>query len=655
MEISPLQKSLAKEQCNAAKGLLVKVYAKVKTETADYGLQKHDAMISANDQCPKTVHPNLWEHAKLNMEYGLYRVNRIEAPKSRNEDSRYDVKPGDIFQIRGNDLANMTLVYDGSGWIVMDVLTTSEVAYAVWTEIVQKYLNAKPVTAVIYSHTHVDHYGGVSGLSQFFDKGKCKIYAPEGFKEHAVSENIYVGTAMSRRGMYQYGTNLDVGVTGHVDCGLGTRLSMGTNSIIEPDIYVSGTKNTKVKIGKIELEFQYTPGTEAPVEMNVYIKNSNVLFIAENCCGTLHNTLTPRGAQVRDPLAWANYLDQTLTRFPSVETICSSHNWPRFGKQECKRYLELQMDMYRFINNATLHLVNLGYTIHEVGRILEDNAPRTITLDWCCRGFYGTYNHNAKAVYQKYIGWYDGNPAHLNPLLPTDRANKYVNAFGAENILKAADKAAADADSIAWAVELYDYLLNADTGVDKVLERAKKGYANALRKLGYESEAATWRNMYLTAAQEVEHDFSIPESSQRYLHFAAETIQAMSLDMILQFMSIMLKFNQPYADPKLLLAVNIEEENAKAYAVVWHRNNILHYRIITEEGDMKNYNGVAEYTVKCTKLDFFKAFIELDIDLLKKMNIQRSSANVIEPSVFFPNKFTRFALDFPIVTRRDAF
>jgi len=666
MEIKDnLKNSLEREQGNATIGLLEKVYAEL--PPPGYNLIMHKQMISENTTCPDTVQENLWEHAKLNMLYGLYRVNGAIYNEQPKNAPYYAVKTGDVFQIRGSDLANMTLVFDSKGWIVMDVLTSSGVAEEAWREIVQKYLNDKPITAVIYSHTHVDHYGGVGGLKEFF-ADNCKIYAPKGFTEHAVSENIYVGTAMRRRGMYQYGSYLEPGVNGHVDCGLGTLLSTGKSSIIKPDIFVSDTENTTAVFNRgtcdeLMLQFQYTPGTEAPAEMNVYIAESNVLFIAENCCGTLHNILTPRGAQVRDPLAWANYLDQTLQMFPDVESLCSSHNWPRFRNEEYKSYIELQMDMYRFINNATLHLANRGYTINEVGRILEKHVPQAIDDDWCCRGFYGTYNHNAKAVYQRYIGWYDGNPAHLNQLMPTERANRYVGTFKAENILHAAnaakDKAIVnkDTDSAAWAVELYDHLLNADKGVsDDIMDEVRAEYAKALQMLGYASEAATWRNMYLTAAQEVEDkDGFAPFPHEKYLNFEDETIKAMSLDMILQYMSIMLNFKQPITGSCLLLAVSLDDDQNEEYAAVWYRNNILYYRIVGQE-DISNYNDDAVYTVKCSKLDFFKAFIEHNKSLLDQMVTAKSGDDVIAPSDFFTDdNFTRFTTDFPIMTRRDPF
>lgn len=338
-----LKDSLEKEQANSKKGLL---QSKLISITGCCELDKYD-FLYAEGQAPDTVHPNLWEQAKLNLQYGLYRVNNIVENEERGADGQYALHAGDVFQIRGYDISNMTLVYDGSGWIVMDVLTTITIAGVVWQEVVQTYLSASaPIHMVIYSHSHVDHYGGIGGLKPYFAKEGVQILAPEGFMEHAVSENVYAGTAMSRRAVYQMGGTLQPGRAGHVDCGLGKMTTQGGNSIIEP---------TK------EIGF--------------------------------------------DDYGGKKYYEATCGQVP------------------------LQRDMYRYVNNATLHLVNLAYTIDEVGRMVSDEdgtmpLPEEFANEWCSHGYYGTYNHDAKAVYQRYIGWYDGNPAHLNRHKPVERATR---------------------------------------------------------------------------------------------------------------------------------------------------------------------------------------------------------------------------------------
>ena len=521
-----LQTSLAKEQGFASKGLLKRIACNI---DGSFRIDQYD-FLNRNSLQPSTVHPALWEQARLNMNYGLYLVNRAdEVTQELADNTPYDdIRTGDVFQIRGFDLANMTLVYDGSGWIVLDVLTTTETASAAWENVVKVYLKDAPLNTVVYSHSHVDHYGGIGGLPV---TEATVILAPEGFTRYAVSENIYAGTAMSRRAAYQYGTSLTPGEEGQVDCGLGKIVAKGINTILAPTCeigfadYDEGCNYHTANSVDVIMQLQFTPGTEAPAEMNVYLPAQQVLFIAENCAGTLHNALTPRGAQVRDLLAWAGFLDQTLVTFPEMTTLCSAHNWPRQGNDECIRFIEIQRDMYRYINNATLHLVNLGYTIDEVGRMVsgEDSnltdddgnvipdpatslaIPGVFADEWCCHGFYGTFNHNAKAVYQRYIGWYDGNPSHLNRHTPAGRANRYVKAFGAVTVNTAAQNAS-DNEDYAWAAELYDYLLYADPVLLKEtdMDTVRKEYADTLRQLGYQSEAASWRNMYLTAAAEIE-------------------------------------------------------------------------------------------------------------------------------------------------------
>lgn len=598
----------------------------------------------------------MWEQAKLNMNVGLYRVNRTE-DTSRDKAERFRVEAGDVFQIRGFDLANMTLLYDGEAWIIMDALTVSQTAAKAWNLIVQKHLLDKPISAVIYSHSHVDHYGGVGGLKPYF-RGDCEILAPEGFTEHAVSENVYAGTAMGRRSVYQYGNKLPVNTTGQIDSGIGKVTAKGEKSLIAPTeeltfgMYSDG-KYIEKQIGKIAMRFQLTPGTEAPAEMNVYLPAQKLLFIAENCTATLHNALTPRGAQVRDLLAWANYLDQTLVSFPGVEVVCCAHTWPHFGAADCTRFIELQRDMYRYIHNATLHLINQGYTIDEVGRMLGEAdgcpLPRDYADAWCCHGFYGTINHNAKAVYQRYIGWYDGNPAHLNQHTPVDRATRYIQAFGAEKIKAAATPALMSGD-YPWAAELLHNIMYADRTIapieDSVFLMAQAMYANALQQMGYQSEAATWRNMYLTAALEVE-EIGSPRPQPTYLGFGDDMIQAMSLEMILQYMGIQLD-NRRVEQTRYTCEINVTVSNKNGeyeHAIAKVGRGILHYRIVSSTEQYDN----AEIDIKSAKLEFFRAFVDHDENALRR--IFSEEANRLKAEEFI-GYLTRFDVNFPIMTPR---
>lgn len=703
-----LADSLLLEQANAKQGFLcaVKVDTRLKDGSQVYFLSDYDFLNQHEGKAPSTVHENLWEQAKLNMNYGLFLVSPEKEDGQDKliplkEGETYSVKTGDVFQIRGYDLASMTLVYDGSGWIVMDVLTTSEQAKAVWEKIVKKYFDLSDekskINTVIYSHSHVDHYGGIGGLKEYFKKNDSNendavLLAPEGFTRYAVSENIYAGTAMKRRAIYQYGSNLPIGAEGCVDCGLGKAVSRGTSTILLPthevgmNNYLEGQKycaynaTTRTILPKdwkagaspddLILQLQYTPGTEAPAEMNVYLPAQKILFIAENCAGTLHNTLTPRGAEVRDPLAWANFLDETLLTFSDLETVCSAHNWPHFGREDSVHFIEIQRDMYRYINNATLHLVNLGYTIDEVGRMIsgEDGSmplPEDFAGEWCCHGFYGTYNHDAKAVYQRYMGWYDGNPAHLNRHKPSDRATKYVKAFSESGGLPASAQKALEDKDYEWAAELYDYILNADSTVvsDDQLANAKTGYETALKQMGYRSESPSWRNMYLTAAQEVSAYCRSCENAGEipYLAFENDTVNAMTLEMILQYMGIMLDskaFAKAYPSAPLTMqfitggredAAGTDTKAEYAKVTVNARRGVLDYRIMQEEEPeeafMIHING--------SKLSIFRAFVDHETEKLKEViqdADERSTARC-----FITDCLTRFPLNFPIMTPRNTY
>lgn len=703
-----LADSLLLEQANAKQGFLcaVKVDTRLEDGSQVYFLSDYDFLNQHEGKAPSTVHENLWEQAKLNMNYGLFLVSPKKEDGQDNliplkEGETYSVKTGDVFQIRGYDLASMTLVYDGSGWIVMDVLTTSEQAKAVWEKIVKKYFDLSDekskINTVIYSHSHVDHYGGIGGLKEYFKKNDSNendavLLAPEGFTRYAVSENIYAGTAMKRRAIYQYGSNLPIGAEGCVDCGLGKAVSRGTSTILLPthevgmNNYLEGQKycaynaTTRTILPKdwkagaspddLILQLQYTPGTEAPAEMNVYLPAQKILFIAENCAGTLHNTLTPRGAEVRDPLAWANFLNETLLTFSDLETVCSAHNWPHFGREDSVHFIEIQRDMYRYIHNATLHLVNLGYTIDEVGRMIsgEDGSmplPEDFAGEWCCHGFYGTYNHDAKAVYQRYMGWYDGNPAHLNRHKPSDRATKYVKAFSESGGLLASAKRALEDKDYEWAAELYDYILNADSAVvsDDQLANAITDYEAALKQMGYRSESPSWRNMYLTAAQEISTYCRSCENAGEipYLAFENDTVNAMTLEMILQYMGIMLDskaFAKEYPSAPLTMqfiaggredaaGTDIKAEYAKV--TVNARRGVLDYRIMQEEEPeeafMIHING--------SKLSIFRAFVDHETDKLEEViqdTEERSTARC-----FITDCLTRFPLNFPIMTPRNTY
>lgn len=348
-------------------------------------------------ESPDTANPSLWRHTQMNHIYGLFEVT------------------DGIYQVRGYDMSNITFVRGDSGWIVFDPLMTVECAQAA-KALVDEELGELPVRAVIYSHSHVDHFGGVCGIVDEEDvaSGAVTIIAPEGFEEHAVSENVYAGTAMGRRAAYQYGTTLEPGETGSLAIGIGMGQSQGTVSYISPTDTITETGETRT-IDGVTMEFQMTPGTEAPAEMNTWIAEKNALWMAENCTGTLHNLYTLRGAEVRDGNAWAGYIMEALGRYgDNVEVVFQSHNWPHWGNDVIKEYMTNTAAVYKFINDQTLFYLNQGYTDTEIVDMIE--LPEELAKVWYTRQYYGTLTHNVKAVYQKYMGWYDANPVHLDEL-----------------------------------------------------------------------------------------------------------------------------------------------------------------------------------------------------------------------------------------------
>jgi alkyl sulfatase BDS1-like metallo-beta-lactamase superfamily hydrolase len=468
--------------------------------------------LAAQDR-PDSVNPSLWRLAQLNAHAGLFEV----APR--------------LYQVRGLDLANMTLIEGDDGLIIIDPLTTAETARAA-LQLYYQNRPRKPVVAVIYSHSHTDHFGGVRGVIDEADvkAGKVKVFAPSGFMEHVMSENVYAGNAMSRRAQYQFGLYLPRGAQGQVDTGIGKALATGGSiTLIEPSDLISKPYETRTVAG-IELEFQLTPGTEAPAEMNLYLPQFKALGIAENASQTMHNILTPRGAQVRDAKAWSQYLDASLTRYgDKTEVLFGQHNWPTWGAEQVRTLIADQRDMYAFLNDRTLHLLNQGLTPMEIAQNMQ-TLPGELAKKWYTRGYYGSLSHNARAVYQRYMGFYDGNPANLNPLPPVESAQHYVEAMGGGEAVLAKVRAAMDKGEYRWAVQLGNQLLFAQP--DNA--RARSVQAEAMEQLGYQSENATWRNMYLTGAMELRN--GVP--SQAGSSVSVDMVRALTADMFFDYMAV---------------------------------------------------------------------------------------------------------------------
>lgn len=478
---------------------------KVVFNTASYDFLKGPAPESAN--------PSLWRQAQLITKHGLFKVSER------------------IYQVRGFDVSTVSFIVTDKGYIVVDPLTTAEVAKAA-LGLVKKHVGDKPVVAVIYSHSHGDHFGGVAGVTSEDDvkAGRTKIIAPEGFMEHTVSENIIAGPAMTRRARFQFGITLPRGPEGEMTSGLGPGLSTGQISLIAPTDIISKT-GQQMTIDGVTLTFQVTPGTEAPAEMNFYLPQMRAVFMAENANANMHNILPARGALVRDAKAWADYLTESIRLYADKSDVMfAAHGIPRFGKDVIADFLSKHRDAYKYLHDQTVRLMNNGLTGSEIAEQLE--LPPVLAHEWYNRGYYGTMSHNSKAVYQRYMGWYDANPASLNALPPVAAAKHYVDAIGGADAVIAKADTAQKAGEYRWAAMLLNHVIFADDSNTK----AKSMLADIYTQLGYRAEAGTWRNIYLTGAQELRHGV-VDTGLQR---ISLSLVRATPTDMMLDFAAVRL-------------------------------------------------------------------------------------------------------------------
>ncbi len=493
-----------------------------------YGFTEGDA--------PDTVNPSLWRQAKLNRVHGLFEVT------------------DGIYQVRGYDLSNISFVRGETGWIVLDPLITIEAARAALA-LVNKTLGERPVTAVIYSHSHADHFGGVRGVAtrEDVEAGRVRIVAPDGFMHHAVSENILAGNVMTRRAAYMFGRLLPAGEKGRVDAGLGKTTSIGRVSIIEPTDVIAETGAT-LTIDGIEIVFQNTPNAEAPAEMMFYFPHRKAFYAAEEANAVLHNLYTLRGAQVRNGGDWAGWLDEAIDLFGGeFEVVFGGHHWPRWGREEGVAYLASQRDLYKFIHDQTLHLANLGLTPLEIAEELE--LPDALGKEWFNRGYYGTVSHNSKATYQLYLGFFDGNPANLNPHPPAEAGRRYVElAGGADALLANARRAYARGD-YRWVAEVVKHLVFAQPGN----KAARWLEADALEQLGYQAESGPWRNFYLTGAQELRRTSSeIGRATSTAT--SPDILTGMSSDMFFDYLAVGLD-GQKAADADMTIELEFADRD----------------------------------------------------------------------------------------------
>jgi len=508
---------------------------------------------------PQTANPSLWRQAQILTKHGLFKVMDR------------------IYQVRGFDVSTVSFIDADAGWIVVDPLTTVEPARAA-LELVNAHVARKPVLAVIYSHSHVDHYGGVCGVTTPEDaaSGKVKIIAPEGFLEHAVSENIIAGPAMLRRARFQFGATLPRNGEGEMTSGLGPCPSAGSMSLIAPNLLITHT-GQEVTVGDVTMVFQLTPGTEAPAEMNFYVPRMRAVFMAENANLTMHNLLPARGALVRDSKAWADYLTESIRLFADKSDVMfAAHGIPRFGRDEIAAFLTSHRDAYKFLHDQTVRLMNSGYTASEIAEVLK--LPDVLARQWFNRGYYGTMSHNSKAVYQRYLGWYDANPANLNPLPPEPAAKRYVAAMGgAAAVLGLATKAEAEGD-LRWAATLLNHLVFSD-GDNKA---ARNKLASVYTRMAFESEAGTWRNIYLTGAQELRDGVvQLPPMGMNI-----DVLQATTTSMLLDFLAVRIN---PEKAAKRAFKINIELTDRREKHLVSVENGVL----IHETGVMDSAAGLS--------------------------------------------------------------
>jgi alkyl sulfatase BDS1-like metallo-beta-lactamase superfamily hydrolase len=430
--------------------------------------------------CPDTVNPSLWRQSQLASIHGLFEV------------------ADGIYQVRGLDLSVMTIVEGDRGVLVIDPLISTECAAAALA-LYREHRGERPVTGLLYTHSHVDHFGGARGVvgSEDVTSGRVPVLAPHKFLEHAVSENVYAGPAMTRRATFMYGALLPKGPAGQVGAGLGQTTSTGTVTLIPPTVDITRTGQEEVVDG-IRMVFMLAPDTEAPAEMHFLFPERRALCIAENATHNLHNVLTLRGAQVRDPHGWAGYLDEAIERFGTeTDVMFAQHHWPRWGTERVVEFLATQRDLYGYIHDQALRLLNKGYVGAEIAETLE--LPPSLEQEWHCRGYYGSVSHNLKAVYQRYLGWFDGNPAHLWPHPPEAAAERYVGLAGGADALLANARDAFDRGDYRWVAEVVNHLVFADPGNAD----AKELQARALEQLGYGAENGTWRNFFLMGAREL--------------------------------------------------------------------------------------------------------------------------------------------------------
>ena len=502
------------------------------------------------EEAPESVNPSLWRQGQLNSMHGLYEVTE------------------GIYQVRGFDLANMTIIATDGGWLIIDPLTSEQTAQAAMA-LVEEHLGKKPIKAVLITHSHIDHFGGVEGIitQEELDNGTVELIAPKGFFEHAISENVIGGNAMGRRATYQFGNLLPRDTLGLVGVGLGQAVSFGTFSILEPTIDISYT-GQKVTVDGLEIEFQYTPDAEAPAECMFYFPKYKAFCQAEEINHTLHNLYTLRGAQVRNGLIWAKHIDHTIQKYGGkAEVSFGSHHWPVWGKETVLELWTKQRDLYKYIHDETLYLANQGFTMLEIAEMVQ--LPPALDTFFANRGYYGTVNHNVKAQYQLYFGWFDGNPANLHALPPEAESKKYIEYMGGSAAVLEKVKADIDAGEYRWAATVLNQVIFSEPEN----KDARQLLASVYRQMAVYAESGVWRNFYLTGAQELEEGIT-----SKYLKGTANSdniIANLSLEGFYDYMAV--RMDRTLAKGKTY-TFNMVFPDVKDTISIYLINEVLHNR-----------------------------------------------------------------------------
>ena len=538
----------------------------------------------------------------------------------------------DFYQVRGFDTSNATFIRGKTGWIVIDPLTTAETAAAAY-ELVTEHLGFREISAVIYTHSHLDHYGGILGMIERsrIEKENIPIVAPEGFLREAVAENVIAAPVMGRRATYQFGMLLPWNEKGHVDQGLGKGIPTGSSALVPPTIEITETGQELVLDG-VKIEFQLTPESEAPAEMHFFFPEYKALCMAENCSGTMHNVLTLRGALVRDSLQWSRYIDEALDRWgDSSEIVFASHGWPHWGQDAVRGYLTRQRDLYRWLHDQAMRLANLGYTPNEIAA--QVSLPPGLWDDYMCHGYYGTVSHNVRAVYQRYIGFYDGHPSSLDPLTPVAAGKRYVDFMGGIEELIEKARNAFEAGDYKWVAEVLRHAVFADPENDE----ARLLQADAFEQLAYQAESGPWRDIYLTGAQELRNgSINVPVLQRPRL----EVAKGMTLGQIFDFLAVKVDGNKAVELSPMLVNWSFTDTGETAQLEL--SNGTLHSKIVTfsenSEISLRSSRNVLEELI-ATEYSLLQAIDEARIE------VQGDTDKMLK----FWETLTNFPLFWPII------